>query len=273
MSSTTAMPADSASSRPQSNASQSPGASAKLQPKEHGAYAILGIPMVTALVIAGPSVPGWCVVGASIAGFLAHEPLLVAAGHRGQRAKRATPAARGQLVALLGIATACGLIALFTGSNAVRLALAACALMAVSSFALGLNGQHRTLAGQMWGVVGLSIPCVPILLAGGVVPVHAFAVWSTWLIGFGATTMAVRGVIAAQKRRSKILHWSCLIAFSLLTGVLIAVGHSLAITVVPMLVMSVYLLLYPPPARHLKRVGWTLVGGTVASAAWMIVIA
>ena len=79
---------------------------AKLKPKEHGAYAILGIPIVTALLVAGPQVAGVCVAIAAVAGFLAHEPMLVAVGHRGARAQRATPAARRRLALLLGLTVA-----------------------------------------------------------------------------------------------------------------------------------------------------------------------
>jgi len=43
----------------------------------------------------------------------------------------------------------------------------------------------------------------------------------------------------------------------------------LPIATLPMLVMSWYLTLDPPPAKQLKRVGWTLVVGTIASAAWV----
>ncbi|WDQ16788.1 YwiC-like family protein [Rhodopirellula sp. P2] len=48
---------------------------AKLKPKEHGAYAILAIPLITSLIVAGLTWGGLCVAAASGAGFLAHEPL------------------------------------------------------------------------------------------------------------------------------------------------------------------------------------------------------
>lgn len=56
---------------------------AHLKPKEHGAYAILAIPLVTGLVAAGPTLVGGCIAAAAFTGFLAHEPLLVTLGHRG----------------------------------------------------------------------------------------------------------------------------------------------------------------------------------------------
>ncbi|WP_442505853.1 YwiC-like family protein [Novipirellula sp. SH528] len=244
---------------------------AKLKPKEHGAYAILGIPIVTSLAITGPTVVGVSVAAASVAGFLAHEPLLVAWGHRGKRAKQNTPSATKRLGTLLAITVMFGTLALALGSPSVRGSLLGCSVLAISGFALAIAGKHRTLGGQMWGVIGLSVPCVPILLAGGLSFADTMQIWTTWLVGFAATTMAVRGVIAAQKRHSRQIHWLSISALSILVAVTTFAEYSLTITTLPMLAMSWYLMLDPPHARQLKRVGWTLVVGTVATAVWMLV--
>ncbi|WP_063825895.1 YwiC-like family protein [Rhodopirellula europaea] len=246
-----------------------PAPAAKLKPKEHGAYAILGIPIVTALAIAGPSVVGACVAVAAVTGFLAHEPLLVSLGHRGSRAQRTTPAASRRLAVLLFVTLACGTMAIAMGSNVVRWSLAGCGILAVASFALAIAGKHKTLGGQLFGVFGLSVPCVPIMLADGFGISTTNEAWSTWLIGFTATTMAVRGVIAAQKRHSRLVHWTAMIGLTLLVTGLTLAGFRLPIATLPMLAMSWYLMFDPPPAKQLKRVGWTLVVGTIASAAWM----
>ncbi|QDV47059.1 hypothetical protein Enr13x_69680 [Stieleria neptunia] len=245
---------------------------AKLKPKEHGAYAILGIPIATSLLIAGISLPGVCVAIASVTGFLAHEPLLVAWGHRGSRAQRSTPTATRRLVILTGFTILCGCVALLTGSNPVRISLLGCLGLATTSFALAVAGNHRSLLGQLWGIVGLSVPCVPILLAGAIPSDLAIEIWTTWLIGFAATTMAVRGVIAAQKRHPRTIHWLAICALSVLVIGRYTSSSSLAIVTLPMLAMSGWLIIWPPPAKHLKRVGWTLVVGTVVTAVWMIVV-
>ena len=245
---------------------------AKLKPKEHGAYAILGIPIATSLLIAGLSVPGVCVAIASVTGFLAHEPLLVAWGHRGSRAQRSTPAATRRLVILTGFTILCGCVAFLTGSNPVRISLMGCLGLASTSFALAVAGNHSSLLGQLWGIVGLSVPSVPILLAGTIPTNQAIEICTTWLIGFAATTMAVRGVIAAQKRHPRGIHWFAISALTLLATGLVISTDSLAIVTLPMLAISFCLMIWPPPAKHLKRVGWTLVVGTVASAVWMTMV-
>ena len=162
-------------------------------------------------------------------------------------------------------------MALAIGSPEVRVALLIGGLFAVVSFVLAFVGHHKTLGGQLWGVIGLTVPCVPILLAGGVSVSSTAEIWGAWLIGFTATTMAVRGVIAAQKRDSRTIHWAGIIALSLLALALNHAGFPLLVVSVPMLVMSWYLMIDPPHASQLKRVGWALVAGSVTSAVWMIV--
>jgi hypothetical protein len=244
---------------------------ANLKPKEHGAYAILGIPLLTSLLIAGPTWIGLCVAAASVAGFLAHEPVLIALGHRGTRAQRTTPAAWQRLGVLLTVTIAGGVIAIVEGVAIVRWSLVACAALAVASFAIAIAGKHRTLGGQLWGIFSLSIPCIPILLAGDVSASLTIEVWLAWLFGFGATTLAVRGVIASQKRQSRTIHQAALGGLSLVVAVLTLSGFTLPIVTLPMIAMSWYLMFDPPHARQLKRIGWTLLASTFLSAGWMTI--
>ncbi|QDT09634.1 YwiC-like family protein [Planctomycetes bacterium K23_9] len=243
----------------------------KLKPKEHGAYAILGIPMITSLVLAGTTLAGLCVAVASVAGFLAHEPLLVAIGHRGNRAQRSTPTARRRLGLLLAATLTCGVIAMTEGTTSVHWSLIGCGVLAAASFALAIAGNHRTLGRQLWGVIALSAPCMPILLAGDLSTSSTMEAWCDWLIGFAATTMTVRGVIAAQKRQSRMIHWIAVAGLSILVGYLTFRAFALPIATLPMLLMSWHLMHDPPHAKQLKRVGWTLVAGTIASAIWMTI--
>lgn len=246
--------------------------SAKLHPKEHGAYAILGIPIVTSLLISGLTISGGCVAIAAVAGFLAHEPLLVAWGRRGRRAQQSTPAARKRLSVLLPMISMAGTVALVLGSPQERWALLACLAFALFSFSIAKLGWHRTLAGQLAGVAGLTVPCVPILLAGGMETSQAITVWAVWLIAFVATTLGVRSVIAAQKRQPRYLHLLILTALTLPVTAGLLLDTSWAMAVVPMMLLSWYLLIAPPNAKYLKRVGWASVAITLVTAGLMIEI-
>lgn len=247
-------------------------AAVKLKPKEHGAYAILGIPIFSSYMIAGPTLVGSCVALASVAGFVAHEPLLVWLGHRGARAQRTAPAAPMRLGVLVTVTVACGAIAMVRGAASVQWSLVGCGVLAFVCFAIAIVGKHRTLGGQLAGIFGLSVPCVPILLAGDLPIASTMEAWGTWLIGFTSTTMAVRGVIAAQKRQSRTIHWLAMAGISTLVVALTFRGFVIPVVTLPMIVMSWYLMFDPPHAKHLKRVGWTLVVGTVLSALWMTLL-
>jgi hypothetical protein len=246
--------------------------SADLTPKEHGAYAILAIPMIAALAVGGTSQAGWCIVLAAVAGFFAHEPLLIILGHRGRRVYHANPRAKPLLAVLLGVMLISSGVAFAWSGFAGRVAVVACLLAAGIIFSIALLGKHRTLAGQLCGVAGLSAPCLPILLAGGVDVWPAVEFWLTWLIGFSCTTVAVRGVIAVQKCQPTDLMWIVLIALSLLVAINALGPLDLALATLPMIAISWYLMLRPPPTKYLKRVGWSLVAGTAVTALLVITL-
>jgi hypothetical protein len=245
-------------------------ATADLKPKEHGAYAVLAIPSLTALAMGGVSLVGLCVLLAACCGFLAHEPLLVMLGSRGRRAQVASPDASRRWRALISATLLCGVLALLLGDPAVRVALLGCLVLAATNFGVSIAGRHRTFAGQLWGTVGLSAPCVPILLAAGVPIPASLAVWSVWLLGFAASTGAVRSVIAAQKRQPRWLHFVLMSAVSAVVIGLASRWGNWPLVCLPMLLASWWLMLAPPPVRLIRRVGWSLVTVTVATALLMV---
>ncbi|RJQ40810.1 MAG: hypothetical protein C4555_00960 [Dehalococcoidia bacterium] len=57
----------------------------RLRPREHGAYAMLAFPATSGLVLGGASWAGAAFIGMALAGFLAHESVLVVLGARGAR--------------------------------------------------------------------------------------------------------------------------------------------------------------------------------------------
>ncbi|TWT82383.1 hypothetical protein CA13_38460 [Planctomycetes bacterium CA13] len=244
--------------------------SAKLHPKEHGAYAILGIPIVAALIAVGATVNGVCVAIASVSGFFAHEPLLVAVGHRGRRAQTSTPQARSRLIFLLTGMGIAGGTAMLLGNLEVRVSLVVCLGLAVGTFAFGIVGKHRSIAVQLLGVVGLSSPCVPILLAGDMPLVDALTTWAAWLVGFSSTTVAVRSVIASQKRHSRVGYIVTLVGISSAIALWATFAVYWPMVTLPMVAMSWYLMITPPPMKQIRRVGWALVFGTFATAVLVI---
>ena len=248
-----------------------PQRAVSMKPKEHGAYAIVTLPMVAALAMSGMGIVSLAVVVASLAGFFAHEPMLIALGHRGQRAQRAATWARYRATSLILLCVGAGTTAMWFGSAAVQVSLAGCLLLAIVSFALSIARFHRTLGGQLLGVVSLSVPCLPILLAGEVSWQRTLLIWITWILGFLSTTLAVRGVIAAQKRQSRSVHWLGIGITTVSMIVLAFAGAWLPLATVPMIVASWLLLWQPPSAKHLRRVGWTLVSTTLLTGILLVI--
>ncbi|TWT84656.1 hypothetical protein CA13_61360 [Planctomycetes bacterium CA13] len=62
--------------------------------------------------------------------------------------------------------------------------------------------------------------------------------WGVLLIGFAATMMAARGVIADQKRQPIRFHWAATVGFSVLVSMLPFTGFGFPITTLPMFLMS-----------------------------------
>lgn len=86
----------------------------------------------------------------------------------------------------------------------------------------------------------------------------------TALIVAGPTVVGVCDGGTRRDRGSETavekVHWLAIVSLSLLVAALTSTELTLPITALPMLAMSCYLMVDPPPARHLKRVGWALVG-------------
>ena len=247
----------------------------RLHPKEHGAYAIVGVPLVVALVIGGLNPVAVLTTIATIAGFVANEPLMVLLGRRGERARLATPSALATLEVLLLITVFFGSTAFWLGSESVQIALMACAFFAVAGFAMSVAGWQRTLIAQLTGIVGLTLPSAVVLLAGGIDSVSVVSLSAAWIIGRIATTTAVRSVVAFQKASThhRVPHINDLILVSVVlagaAGFYSGVSECLLIT--PLLASAICLRLQPPLIRHMRRIGWSLLAANLISGVWMIV--
>mgnify|MGYP002631521119 CR=1 FL=1 len=248
---------------------------ARLHPKEHGAYAIVGVPLVVALVIGGLNTVAVLTIIATVAGFVANEPLMVILGRRGERARLATPSALLTLELLLLTAVLFGSAAFSLGSERVQAALIACTFFAATGFAMSAFGWQRTFIAQVTGIIGLTLPSAVVLLAGGIDSVAVVSLSAAWIIGRIATTTAVRSVVAYQKTSThhRVPHINDLILVSVVLagagGFFSGVSECLLIT--PLLASAICLRLQPPLIRHMRRIGWSLLAVNLVSGLWMIV--
>ncbi len=264
---------ESAAKRP---STPSAAKSEPLRPKEHGAYGILGVPLITALLIGGINTGALLIFVAAVAGFLANEPLLVLWGNRGNRAKQAHPHARRSALRRISVAIVCGSVALFLVDDVTRWFLAACLILASLGFSFAVGGKHRSLAGQLLGIIGLTLPSAAILTSAGIQWGEALEFWAAWVAASSAASVCVRVTIASIKPTTTAadirMHDALLVVAlgSFAAGVLY--GHRFWWALLPMFVCAVALRIARPHPRHLKRIGWALIFANVLSATLIIAL-
>lgn len=244
------------------------------RPKEHGAYAMLGVPLATAWALGGVTLTGMAISLAAFAGFWANEPFLVITGQRGSRALKESPHAYHHWVMLLALGIAAGGFAFFFADLSTRFLLAGCVLVASVGFAMSAFGKQRTLAAQLWSVIGLTLPSFAVQSTSGLSFENTSKIWVLWCIGQAVCIVAVRSVIASQ-RKSMQCHIPRV--HDVIQCVLTALGIGLTIlsplpfvACLPMVMAASYLRLFPPSVRSIRRVGWSLVAANLTCAVMLL---
>jgi YwiC-like protein len=250
--------------RPSRRRSRTAGRGRSLFPREHGAYAQLGVPLVTALAVSRPNIAGACIALAGCAVFVAHEPALVLLGQRGTRARREASAFVGRLlfVSLLAAGTlaAAGLVL----SSAARPWLALSAALALVAGGFALARVEKTLAGELVACAALTSAATPVAAAGGLPWPDAVATWAVFWVAFAVATVEVRAV---ARRHADSLPRT--VAWLLACGILAAlavVRPKLAISIAPVLAVLAFAAVRPMPAAALRRLGWRLAASSLATA-------
>lgn len=252
-----------------------PSGPRSLAPREHGAYGQLFVPLVAALAMGRPSIgaAGLAIAGSAV--FFAHEPALILLGRRGDRARREVGERAGERLALLlAIALVAGLVAATSAPMSALVTAAAPLVLGAFVGWLVTRGQEKTTSGEMAAAAALAGVAVPVAIAAGVAPSTAWGAWGAWVIAFGASTWAVRAVIAHQKARvspgRRVLPLVVAGAVSLAAAAQGVVPWFCAAAAAPMILVALAIAASPPHPRSLKRVGWSLVGASIAAAAILV---
>ena len=249
-----------------------------LIPREHGAYGQLLMPLAVALVIGGVTAGALALATAAVSAFLAHEPLLVLLGHRGGRASREQAVAARRSLLLFGV------VALVAGSLAVALvplrarpALVVPVVLAFGAAGLAALGHERTTGGEVVVALALTSVSFPVVMAGGVPVQSAATVAAVFAAAFVSATVAVRAVIAHATKSSHgpgRTFAAAVVTFLALglvtTAVYGGIARAAIWAVAPACVFALVLVATMPSPRHLRRIGWTLVGATAAAAVVLI---
>ena len=233
-----------------------------LWPREHGAYFQLGVPLITALALRTPAPAAMAMSAAAVLAFLANEPLLVLLGHRGLRLReQAGGRARRRLAVLATSAVALGVLGL---ALAPRPALGMAAIVAVpvaALLALAWRKAQHTAAGELVAAVALTGAASPVLAAGGAPVASALAFWLGWALGFSATVLAVRRVIARHRRPASRRDRGLAVGLGIVTvaaAVLAARMPALRLsgaTAAPLAGVAAAVVLAAPSATRLRAIG------------------
>jgi len=244
---------------------------ASLWPREHGAYAQLGVALASALALAPqPRALAQALLTAAL--FLASEPALVLMGRRG---RPEVPARAWRRLALLGALAGLSAPAAWTGAPAaLAVSMLPAALLGLGLFGLFLAGRERTAAGEVLAAWTFAAATLPVVLAGAAPPAKAVLLAVILAALFSLGTAIVHGHLFALRRGGMAA--PRLGAF--LLGAAITAAAGLAplprfafAAFLPMTLAALGIWLFPPAPRRLKQVGWTaagcaLAGGLLAAA-------
>ncbi len=251
-----------------------------LMPREHGAYAQLGFPLLTGLIYSGGDPGAVAFSVAAVALFLANEPLAVLTGVRGVRLqKELRRAARHRILFLAGAALG-GMVA------AVGLAPPRAWLGALLPAGLGLlllpllgRRQLKSIPAELLAATVFSTSVIPLALCGETTYLDAGIAAGVWLAAIFPAIFAVHAMKAALKRRPDeawILRAAPAAAVLSLAAAVIGAtlipGGTDLLAVLPPGVATLAVAVRPPHPRNLKRVGWLMVAVYTVALALLVAL-
>lgn len=239
-----------------------------LWPREHGAYAQLAAPIITALLLRVPSMSAVMLAVAACAAFLANEPLLVMLGHRGPRVRAAEGArARQRLLALGVVAIVFAVLGLSRADLDTTRMAAIAAIPTSLLLALAWRRAQHSLLGELAAAIALPAASAPIAVASGLSSRTASLLWLAWSIGYAASVLAVHRVIARHRRAATWIDRAVALGLGgALAGVFFAgMEFPLLLSALPLVALSEGLVMWPPRANHLRAIGVALVAASAAA--------
>lgn len=256
-----------------------------LLPKEYGAYAQLAFPMVTGLALAAPSFAALALGAAAVVFFLANEPATILLGGRGKRLQdQLGSEARKRAILLLGSGVILGTMGAAGGGARIWHELLFPVLAGALLIPLVLAGRQKTLLGEFLVITAFSTLILPLAAASGADPNRAQLAAGVWWISFALATLEVHAIKARNRStaRSRWTRWSSSVASALGVGGsgALALGWwdpawagtpvNAGLALLPPAVAVLGISLLPVHPRHLKRVGWSLVGANALALAVLL---
>ncbi len=254
-----------------------------LLPKEHGVYAQMACPLITALSVTGLRASSVLLAVAIVAGFVLHEPLLVVLGKRGRPAQQKYGVRAWRW--LIGLACAfvvAGGLAFVGMPGRTPWWLLLPAVPAGVVFVSAWRGTERQWVAQIGVALAFSLTVVPICASAGVPLAVSGAIAAVFAVTFVLGSLAVRVVVlrvrgggdqkASPAARRSV--FAVAFAATMATAGFVVAGGVLPLPATLALVtgigLPVQLAYFPPATSQLRRVGWTLVASSTVVTALLI---
>ena len=248
-----------------------------LAPREHGAYGQLAAPMVVALGGGAPGPSALLLSGSAWAFFLAHEPVLVLLGRRGEHARTEHGGRAAGRLLLLGLAgVALGALGLLLAAPAVRVAALAVAPLGIAFAAVVAAGAERSASGEVLAAATLAGVSVPVALASGIDDGSALGAWLVWVLGFVAVTVPVRSIGAQRRAHASASRRLLPVAGVLALAVALrgtVFGWLEVVALAPLMVSGAFLAIARPEPRRLRQIGWSIVSSMLCTSAVLLLAA
>lgn len=245
-------------------------------PREHGAYGQLGVPLATAVALAGLSPKALLVAAGAFALFVAHEPLLLLLGQRGERLREAHGARALRWLLLLSLAGAALLVvaALVAPAPTARLMGVPLGLGGAVGLAIARK-REKTLLGELLAATALTAWALPTATAGGASARAALECAGTFAAAFAISTVSVRELIASHRPGASVPRLGAVLAFSLLVAaaglaLYAGVDRSVPMALAPLAAVGAAASLVRPHPRRLKQLGWTLVAASLLTGVLLV---
>ncbi|MEE8523010.1 MAG: YwiC-like family protein [Thermoanaerobaculia bacterium] len=251
-----------------------------LVPHEHGAYAELGIPLLSALALGRPTAAMYLLAATAVTGFFAYEPLLVLFGYRGARVQKTEGRRAGRRFALLEVLTSVlGVTAVVLAPPSARWALAVPALPMLGVIVLGLTRRLMARVGEIVATVALSSVSVPVAVFGGVPLKTALVLGGVWVAGLVSVNLAVRAVLdhGGRHDRSPARGLSMAVVVAMWAAVAAAASAGWVpwiapAALAPLSVGSLLILIVFPRPQRIAVLGWTAVAGSLMTAGLLVAL-
>jgi len=255
-----------------------PAPTRQLLPHEHGAYGQILLPLAAGLALGRPGLAATLLALSALAGFLAYEPLLVAVGHRGRRAREQEgPRAARWSFALLSLAVALGAVGFLLSPLVARWAALAPPLLAGVVALFVWKDAERTAVGELVVATALSSAGYPVALASGASLRAASAAWIAWVLAFGCAALAVQALLGRARKVSpdpgfrSAAGIAAFLAVAVGSAARTAVPWAVPAAVAPVALAALGIVVFRVSPRQLKAVGWTIVSAATLSLAVLVV--